>query len=368
MLAACGSAPVANQPTRITVRSQAPARCATVRTHYIAADSVDWNYLPTGKNLITGKPLTDTENVFMQTGEHRIGATYTKSLYREYTDETFTHASPIASDWQHLGMLGPVIHAEVGDTIRFVFKNNTPFPTSVHPHGVLYTKSSEGAPYDDGTGAGAKADDSVAPGAKYTYVWQVPGRAGPAAMDSSSVMWMYHSHSDEIADTYAGLMGPMIVTRCGNGRTDGSPKDVDREIVNVFTVENENLSPWLQYNINKFAAHPGTVDTSDDGFKESNMMHSINGLAYGNLQGQTMRVGQHVRWYLMGMGTEVDLHTPHWHGNTVTIAGMRTDVASLLPATMVTADMVPDNPGTWLYHCHVNDHIAAGMISVYKVS
>ena len=43
------------------------------------------------------------------------------------------------------------------------------------------------------------------------------------------------------------------------------------------------------------------------------------------------------------------------------------DVVSLLPATMVVADMVPDDPGTWLFHCHVNDHITAGMITRYRV-
>lgn len=32
-----------------------------------------------------------------------------------------------------------------------------------------------------------------------------------------------------------------------------------------------------------------------------------------------------------------------------------------------TADMVPDNVGTWLFHCHVNDHIKAGMIMRYLV-
>jgi hephaestin len=29
--------------------------------------------------------------------------------------------------------------------------------------------------------------------------------------------------------------------------------------------------------------------------------------------------------------------------------------------------MVPDDPGTWLYHCHVNDHILAGMQTRYAV-
>jgi len=97
-------------------------------------------------------------------------------------------------------------------------------------------------------------------------------------------------------------------------------------------------------------------------------MHSINGYVFGNQPMITMRRGTRVRWYVMGMGTEVDLHTPHWHGNDVVVGGMRLDVVSLLPASMVVADMVPDNPGTWLFHCHVNDHLTAGMITRYRVT
>jgi manganese oxidase len=94
-------------------------------------------------------------------------------------------------------------------------------------------------------------------------------------------------------------------------------------------------------------------------------MHNINGYLYGNqsLAPMTVHLGERVRWYLMAMGAEVDLHTPHWHGNTVVAMGMRTDVVSLLPATMLVADMVPDAAGAWLFHCHVNDHITAGMLT-----
>ena len=35
---------------------------------------------------------------------------------------------------------------------------------------------------------------------------------------------------------------------------------------------------------------------------------------------------------------------------------------------MKVFDMVADNPGTWMYHCHVNDHIAAGMMAIYTVT
>ena len=56
---------------------------------------------------------------------------------------------------------------------------------------------------------------------------------------------------------------------------------------------------------------------------ESNLMHGINGLVYSNNQGYVMQKGQRVRWYIMGMGTEVDLHTPHLHGATLLHNGNR---------------------------------------------
>jgi FtsP/CotA-like multicopper oxidase with cupredoxin domain len=338
----------------------------TTRTYYISADQVDWNYAPAGMNEITGKPFDDVADTYVKRGPGRIGSTYEKCLYRGYTDGTFAHLKARAPEDRYLGLLGPVIRAEVGDTIKVVFRNTCPFPASVHPHGVFYAKSSEGAPYNDGTHGAKKADDAVPTGGTHTYVWEVPPRAGPGPDDGSSVMWMYHSHTDEVSDTYAGLMGPMEITRRGMARPDGSPKDVDREIFALFSVMNENQSPFLDANIKRFA-EPPAPDPDDEDFQESNLMHSINGYVFGNQPMITMHRGEHVRWYVMSMGTEVDLHTPHWHGNTVTVNGMRMDVVSLLPATMVVADMVPDDAGIWLFHCHVNDHIRAGMLTRYKV-
>lgn len=42
----------------------------------------------------------------------------------------------------------------------------------------------------------------------------------------------------------------------------------------------------------------------------------INGKLYGNLRGLTMKQGQKVDWYLLGMGNEVDMHTVHFHAET----------------------------------------------------
>jgi FtsP/CotA-like multicopper oxidase with cupredoxin domain len=336
------------------------------RTYYIAADEVVWNYAPSGRNDIAGEPFDDVADTYVKSGPGRIGSRYLKCVYHGYTDSSFQHLVQRPADQQHLGLLGPVIRAEVGDTVKVVFHNNCPFATSVHPHGVLYEKNSEGAPYNDGTSGADKADDAVPTGGAHTYTWQVPDRAGPGAGDGSSVMWMYHSHADEIGDTYAGLMGPIEITARGIAKADGSPKDVDREFFVLFSVMNENASPYVEENLKRFAKKP-FPGADDEGFEESNLMHSINGYVFGNQPMMTMHIREHVRWYVMSMGTEVDLHTPHWHGNTVTVNGMRMDTVSLLPASMIVADMVPDDPGIWLFHCHVNDHIRAGMLTRYQV-
>jgi hypothetical protein len=365
VLAAAAAIPAGGPRGGLAAAEPAPAAVtAQIRTYYISADEVVWDYAPAGTNLITGQPFGEVENTFVQSGPGRIGSRYVKCLYRGYADATFRSLQPRPA---YLGMLGPVIRAQVGDTIQVVFRNACRFPASVHPHGVFYAKNSEGAPYNDGTGSADKDDDAVPPGSRYVYTWQVPDRAGPGPMDGTSVMWMYHSHTDEVADVYAGLTGPMAITRRGYAKTDGSPVDVDVELFNMFLVDDENSSPLLQESLNRFA-EPPFPPLDDEEFVESNLMHSINGYVYGNQPMPVVRVGQRVRWYTMGMGTEVDLHTPHWHGNTVTVAGMRSDVVQLLPAGMIVADMRPDDPGIWLFHCHVADHITAGMLTRYRVT
>ena len=203
----------------------------------IAADEVVWDYAPTGTNQIEDRPFNDVEKTFMEPGKHAPGRKEMKALYREYTDSSFTTLKPRTPEWEHLGFLGPLIRAEVGDTINVVFRNNARFKASLHPHGVFYNKDSEGARYNDRTSGADKLDDGVPQGDR--NVWQVPERAGPDEHDGSSVLWMYHSHIDEIRDVASGLVGPMIVTRKGSARADGS-HHVDREFVGGFMEVDEN--------------------------------------------------------------------------------------------------------------------------------
>ena len=78
--------------------------------------------------------------IFTANGDDRIGRKYKKALFREFTDSSFTEEKIRTGDSEtHLGVLGPMIHAEVGDTIEVVFKNNATKKTySMHPNGLLY--------------------------------------------------------------------------------------------------------------------------------------------------------------------------------------------------------------------------------------
>ena len=361
---------------------QGQSSAAKTRVYYVAADEVDWDYAPTGRDEAMGHPFDELQKGYTESGPHQIGRICKKAIYREYTDDTFATLKKRDADDAYLGILGPVLRAEVGDTIKVVFKNNATHPYSMHPHGVLYQKDSEGADYNDGTSGGDKTDGGVPPGSTHIYLWQVPERAGPGPADPSSVVWLYHSHADELRDVASGLFGMIVVTRRGMARPDGRPKDVDREFLTMFIAINENESWYLEDNIRDHTKDPKGVNRKETslftpegmagtiagtGFVDTNIKWSINGYIFGNMPLMTMKAGDRVRWYVTTLGDFNNAHSPHWHGNTVLVAGQRTDVLSIISAQMITADMVPDMPGIWLYHCHISDHMLAGMIARYEV-
>jgi len=298
---------------------------AATRHYYIAAEDVTWDYAPSGINLLTALPIR----------QPWLKLQWPKTRFIEYTDDSFTKKKP-QPDW--LGLLGPAIRAEVGDEIVVEFMNRSRFAHSMHPHGLRYSKDNEGAMYLP-LGKG----DRVAPGRRYTYHWLANAASGPGTGQPSSIVWWYHSHVDPNIEINAGLLGPIIVTAKGKAKPDGSPKDVDREFVASFMIFDEM------------------------GGKPAGQFYAINGYVFGNLPGLYAKQGERVRWYLLGMGNEIDVHTPHWHGETVTDEGRHTDVTELLPGSMKTVDMLADNPGAWMFHCHVEDHMEAGMVAVYTI-
>ena len=56
----------------------------------------------------------------METGQGLIGNKYTKAVYREYTDETFTKQKVRRPEEEHMGLLGPYIKAEVRRIVSYL--------------------------------------------------------------------------------------------------------------------------------------------------------------------------------------------------------------------------------------------------------
>jgi FtsP/CotA-like multicopper oxidase with cupredoxin domain len=215
---------------------------------------------------------------------------------------------------------GPLLQARVGDRLLVHFKNldtRTGHGHSMHFHGVEYTPSSDGAYVPGFSGR----DGNVPVGATYTYRLR-------AGRDSAGV-WPYHDHGPDMSESLAGGMyGALSVL----ARRERPP---DREFVVVF-------APF-------------------GGFQ------SIDGRAFvGNTPVFQSRVGEVVQWDVLAIGDEH--HTFHVHGHRWRGAdGVPLDTCTLGPAESFRVRWREDAPGTWLYHCHVEAHMANGMIGLYRV-
>jgi hypothetical protein len=84
------------------------------RHYYLAAEEMVWNFAPTGKEqLMHGGAIPEP---------WRGSLAWPKTRFIEYTDGAFTVKKPQPS-W--LGVLGPVLRGEVGDTIKVHFLNRS---------------------------------------------------------------------------------------------------------------------------------------------------------------------------------------------------------------------------------------------------
>jgi FtsP/CotA-like multicopper oxidase with cupredoxin domain len=214
---------------------------------------------------------------------------------------------------------GPLLRARVGDRIHVHFMNLDTVGNrrhSMHFHGVHYRPSSDGS-YVPGFSTGG---DDVPVRGHFTYKLR-------AGRDAAGV-WPYHDHSSTMTASLAsGLYGGLSIA----GRHE---RRADREFLVAFS--------------------------SHGGFQ------TINGRAFvGNTPVFRARVGETVQWSVLAMGDAH--HTFHVHGHRWRRSGVGEDTRTLGPAESFRVRWREDAPGTWLYHCHVETHMAQGMIGIYRV-
>ena len=102
---------------------------------------------------------------------------------------------------------GPLIEAEVGDTIRARLTNSLQEPTTIHWHGLRVPAAMDGT---------ASVQPVVEPGESFDYEFTVP---------DAGTFW-YHTHVNETEQLERGLYGPLVV------RGPGEPTlDADRVLM-----------------------------------------------------------------------------------------------------------------------------------------
>jgi FtsP/CotA-like multicopper oxidase with cupredoxin domain/plastocyanin len=306
---------------------------------------------------------------------------------------------------------GPVVECNLGDTMTVHFRNNdqrTTLPIeyrlhSLHPHGFVFAATSDGAyplspPDPDPVNAvppaeaaawalvpgftGAqKQGDRVPPGGTFVYTWQTIG------WPTTAGVWLYHDHSiaDE-ASVGLGAIGIIVI------HNPADPDDVINQDLpgGSFTGSPVDTSTTpAKYRVPAKALYLQLFhEFADKGF-------CINGRQFlGNTP--TMVAGPEtlMRFGVVGMGSETHtfhIHGHRWavtgpHGNTrLAIQGSVQDTpisqfedtrvfgpansfaftikeGSLGPLPSFMGPPPGAAVGEWHMHCHVLDHMMAGMM------
>ncbi|XP_072270189.1 coagulation factor V [Pyxicephalus adspersus] len=326
------------------------------RTYYIAAEEVQWDY--SGRAIrynVNERPLSESR-----------GTVYKKVIFRQYLDATFTKPAVDGEYEEHLGILGPVIRAEVEDVIQVTFKNLASRPYSIHAHGVSYEKSSEGYNYKDETEDWLQGDDIVKPGDSHVYVWYATKYSGPDREASACRTWAYHSGVSLEKDIHSGLIGPLLICRSGTlDKENNRPLDA-REFILLFMTFEEEKSWYFDKtksqctDITEKPAYPNKCHT----------FHAINGIIH-NLQGLQMYQDEIVRWHLLNMGNPKNVHVINFNGQTLTESinnEHRLAVYPLTPGSFATVEMRPSKPGLWQLDTEVAEYQQAGMQAIFNIA
>ena len=223
-------------------------------------------------------------------------------------------------------MPGPLIEAEVGDTVVVHFRNKLQAPVTMHPHGIFYANEMDGAYKGKWTDPGG----FVQRNRTFTYVWE--------AHEGTEGTWLYHDHGPmDPLPIFKGLFGPLVIRKRGEARPD-----------------------------NEFFLAFHTFDPSITGLRGT--YYCVNGKAYaGNTPTLEARVGQRVGLPRL-RGRQLLPHLPPARPPLERTGRADRRQQDVRPGRLVPFEFVEDNPGRWFYHCHVFQHLHQGMNGWYLVS
>ena len=213
---------------------------------------------------------------------------------------------------------GPLLRFRVGQRVEIVVHNELPQATTVHWHGLAVPNAQDGVP--------GVTQEPISPGGTFVYRFTVT----PQMIGTH----LYHTHVNDDFQMDMGLHGPLIVDPAAPLTT---AKGID-----------------ALYEIGSFKI----------GGSEEENVFTLDGKAFPEAPALVVPEGARVRLRLVNASAE-ESHVMHLHGYTFRIVALdgnplKEPVAAdtVLLGPSQTADVVftADNPGAWMFHCHILDH------------
>jgi manganese oxidase len=213
---------------------------------------------------------------------------------------------------------GPLIRLKVDEKVKFIVRNELPQPTSLHWHGLAVPNAQDGVP--------GVSQKPIQPGGQFTYAFTVtPQMTGTH---------LYHTHVRDDLQMDKGLHGVLIIDPAGP-----SP---------AYAVEGI-------YEMSSFKI----------GNAEEENAFALNGLAYPEAPALDVPLGGKVLLRLVNASAEQP-HVMHLHGYTFTVNALdgnplehpyKANTILLGPSQTADIAFTAANPGSWMFHCHILDHM-----------
>jgi FtsP/CotA-like multicopper oxidase with cupredoxin domain len=250
--------------------------------------------------------------------------------------------------WAYNGQMpGPEIRVHEGDRVRITLRNDLPVGTTIHWHGVDVPPAMDGP-----VGLNQAA---VEPGEAFVYEFTA---TNPGSR-------MYHSHADPTAQIALGLYGPLIIEPRVPTRA------YDREYTYMLNEWDLELTPDVAMGV----VPRGPGDQLLRGGELGTDLFLMNGHAHESIPPIELAEGDRVLIRLMNLGNLP--HAIHSHGHSFRIvatdgnpvpAGMELvkDTVLIGPGERYDLELVGDNPGVWMFHCHMENHAANGMMTLIQ--
>jgi manganese oxidase len=249
------------------------------------------------------------------------------------------------TQWAFNGQVpGPTLEANEGDLVRITVKNNTTVDHTLHSHGLWVPTIMDGVP--------DMTQKPIGPGETFVYEFI----AKPAGFH-----W-YHCHVNAAEHLEMGLYGGFVVhpapeTGLGTSREQALDPmlKIDRDYILIVDEMDTRIEEGKSGGMG--LGHPRMIANYN--------YFTINGKAFPDTPVLWVREGETVRIRILNVGSWV--HSFHLHGHTFATSSAECDrcprtweyrdVVNISTAQRVDIVFKANNPGRWMFHCHVPPHV-----------